>query len=280
MTFNIRGAFAQDGVNAWENRAALNVATIALQAPALIGFQELHAKNLATYRQCLSGYQWFLGPEADKEALFSNNAIFWRPEDLLLLEAGGFWLSETPNRWSRGWNASLVRAATWARFECVSSGIQFLHLNTHLDHASSLARLKGCRLILHQIEQLGGTNLPIILTGDFNASAPRPGERWRALDEENPYQILTQGGFSDTFFGAHPGVPAGGDLVNTFHNFEGDAFVPWDDRLTVRIDWILARDGRNCFQVDACTIVRDHEPPLYPSDHYPVVADLSLRNAV
>jgi hypothetical protein len=26
----------------------------------------------------------------------------------------------------------------------------------------------------------------------------------------------------------------------------------------------------------SCTIVRDAEPPAYPSDHYPVVADLLL----
>ncbi len=42
MSFNIRGTFHRgDGINAWEQRAALNVAMIERYAPGLIGFQEL-----------------------------------------------------------------------------------------------------------------------------------------------------------------------------------------------------------------------------------------------
>src|SRR5260370_15013292 len=95
MTFNIRGSFHPDGVNAWEQRAPLNVEVIQRQAPDLIGFQECDTGNLLTYQQHLSVYDRLLGseiwPEAEEPS--SYNALFWLPERLTLLDAGSFSLS-------------------------------------------------------------------------------------------------------------------------------------------------------------------------------------------
>ncbi len=69
MTFNVRGSFHEgDGLNAWNNRAALNVETLKRQAPDLIGFQELQSGNLDTYEEKLPEYGRVLGPRAGNKS--------------------------------------------------------------------------------------------------------------------------------------------------------------------------------------------------------------------
>src|SRR5262245_21007724 len=104
MSFNIRCWFpsANDGVNAWENRAALNVATIKRHAPDLIGFQELQRKShLVEYGRSLPGYDFFLGHQYNNdEPSFCWPAVFWSRNRFERLDAGAFWLSETPDEFS------------------------------------------------------------------------------------------------------------------------------------------------------------------------------------
>lgn len=46
----------------------------------------------------------------------------------------------------------------------------------------------------------------------------------------------------------------------------------------MRIDWILVRDGASCpARIASCDILRRARPPVYPSDHYPVIADIELQ---
>src|SRR5919106_6292244 len=92
MTFNVRGSYYKDGLNAWENRQPLNVETIKHYAPHLIGFQELQSGNLDVYKKRLAEYDYILGPKAGNEVPHEFNAIFFHPSKLELLRSGGFWL--------------------------------------------------------------------------------------------------------------------------------------------------------------------------------------------
>src|SRR5690606_6756613 len=59
--------------------------------------------------------------------------------------------------------------------------------------------------------------------------------------------------------------------MNTFHAFIGEDFPP----CALRIDWVLLRDGADRrIETEGFDILRDAEAPLYPSDHYPVLAEL------
>ncbi len=257
MTFNIRGARRKDGENAWKHRAPLNVGVIRHYAPDLIGFQELQDANLRTYRAELPKYEYDLGPGYGHREPYLRNAIFWNPSRLTPMENGGFWLSETPEKHSRSWGSEHARAANWVRFHTLPERTEFLHLNTHLDHGSGTARVEGSRLIVWRLASLADGD-PAILTGDFNCN---PGSR--------TYRNFAQAGFTD----AHRA--AGNPRSNTFHKFQGESFRPDKE---ARIDWILLRGGERGgeWTVSSCQIVRDCEPPVYPSDHYPVVADLTL----
>lgn len=272
MSFNIRGAFHQgDGANLWQHRAALNVETIRRHAPDLIGFQELQSGNLSVYEAELTEYQYVLGNEASGGT--EHPSIFWKPSVFDLLDSGGFWLSETPEVYSGSWETDNIRACTWAKLREKSSGEVFVHFNTHLDHISNWARTEGVRLIVRRMGDLRAPDLPGILSGDFNCDACQPPGADEADRADANYRFLLEQGFVDTYLAAGNDDTAGS---NTFHGFLGDAFVPIPADSIVRIDWLLTLDGAARLRTLAAGILRDHAAPLYPSDHYPIVADLEF----
>ena len=265
MTFNIRGCYhPQDGVNQWQYREALNLATIRRAAPDLIGMQEVQGGNLSAYRRGLSGYHFMAWPEYGNQPPYVWPAIFWDPLRLRPIDSGGFWLSETPDTYSGSWATDCIRSAAWIAFRCLPSGATIVHANTHLDHVSERARIEGSRLIIERLAASGHAGTAQIVTGDFNAPPVSAVHRlWR------------EAGFAD----AH--LLAGNDddpaVAYTNHGWDGAKFTRTDDTPR-RIDWILVRDGsETSVRVRSCEIVRDAAPPVYPSDHYPVVAEIELH---
>ncbi len=257
MTFNVRGAYHQDGENRWEHRSALNIDTIRRHSPDVVGLQEVQDPNLDAYSQHLSQYQQQKGPRAENEDPHGYNVILWSPERLEARDSGGFWLSETPDCWSASWDTRCIRVANWACFRDLSTGTDLFFLNTHLDHISEPARQGGARLILEKLSELAPTGLPCILTADFNCNPGSP-----------VYQLFADAGFTD----AHAAV--GNPPANTFHGFAGDRFVNRYPGTEARIDWILVRGP---LRVRTSSILRDGDPPVYPSDHYPVLAELEIE---
>ena len=267
MSFNIRGSSLDRGrANAWVNRASANVEVIEHCAPTLIGFQELQRGNLKTYRRRLRGYAHVLGPRYANRPPHSFNAIFFDPARLELLDSGGFWLSRTPERYSASWETRVVRSANWALFASSESGMTLVHLNTHLDHVSRLARREGSRLILRKLAEIMeyiGSGPPLVVTGDFNCRPRSP-----------THLNFIEGGFVDVYLAA--GNEEGED-ANTFHAFQGSRYRDaHPERGPRRIDWILLKDPDRRMAVRSCSIVRnnDESSGVYPSDHYPVLAEL------
>ena len=257
MSFNIRGSHStKDGVNAWANRAALNVKTIRSYSPDLIGFQELEEGNLKEYQVHFSDYGYVLGPSYGNREPFEYPAVFWKASRFDHVASGGVWLSKTPQRYSRGWDAAVVRSATWVKLRIAGSDNLLLHVNTHLDHEGAVARTEGAKVVVGQIAQHETDVSAVVVTGDFNSSPDSPG-----------YHLFTERWFSDAYVagGRRPG-----EASSTFHAFKGD------DHHTVRMDWILFKAGQCSIRAKSHLIVTDHKAPLYPSDHYPVVADLEI----
>jgi endonuclease/exonuclease/phosphatase family metal-dependent hydrolase len=267
MSFNVRGSFRDARKkNAWRNRAALNVATIERCAPDAIGFQEAQSGNLDAYRKHLPHYAHIRGPRYGNVVPHDFNTILFDPERLEPLDSGGFWLSETPEKYSMSWRTRVARSATWALFEVLGTDLSLLHLNTHLDHVSALARQQGSKLIVRRIRGISdrtGVDLPAIVTGDFNS---RPGNK--------AHKTFTESGFVDTFLAAGN---EDGEGANTFHAFRGahyrDAHPGRGPR---RIDWIFLKDpqGRLCIKSHRIIHDADESSGLYPSDHYPILAEL------
>lgn len=268
MSFNVRGSFRDIGRrNAWRNRAELNVATVERHAPDLIGLQEFQSGNFEAYRTRLPQYAHVRGPPYGNGVPHDFNPIFFDPERLEVLDSGGFWLSETPERRSRNWETRVARSANWALFRLLDTDLSFLHLNTHLDHISGLARREGSKLITRKVNQIlepHADEPPAILTGDFNCRPGTPTQR-----------NFVESGFVDTYLAA--GNEDTG-AANTFHAFQGPRYRDaHPERGPRRIDWILLKDPHRRFRVASHRILRDGEERagLYPSDHYPILARLT-----
>jgi endonuclease/exonuclease/phosphatase family metal-dependent hydrolase len=266
MSFNVRCASLDaGGPHAWECRFPLNVAVIQDHAPDLIGLQECETAHLLTYQQTLPEYERLPGQDIHPGAPVPSayNAIFWRSECLTLLSTGSFWLSETPDVYSWGWNAAAPRLASWAKFR-LANGHELLHLNTHLDHVSGEARMRGAELIVQRLQTLHIAADYLIMTGDFNCNPDDPTHR-----------SLEAFGLSDAYLATGH---EDSEQSNTFHAYG------WSKPSTsgarrrgpMRFDWILFADPSGTLRPISCETIRDAQPPLYPSDHYPVMAEFEL----
>src|SRR5690606_16926645 len=86
-----------------------------------------------------------------------------------LLESGDFWLSETPDKPGKGWDATCCnRIASWARFKDRKSKKTFYFFNVHFDHQGVVARRESGKLMVEQVRAIAGRS-PAILRGDLNS---------------------------------------------------------------------------------------------------------------
>ncbi len=253
MTFNLRYASPKPP-NAWPQRRPVMRETIEKVGPDLIGTQEGLYQQLKDLASDLPQYQWLgLGRDGGSRGEFM--AIFYRKDRFEPLEYDHFWLSDTPNVIaSTTWGNSNRRMVTWVKFLDRQTKRPFYFANTHLDHQIQAAREKGAALIRERFDALK-TSLPVLLVGDFNATA----------GANKAYDVLVnETGFVDIWKTA---AARRGDTVLTFHNFSGP--TPGDGR----IDWILARGPVTAETIEIITFAKSGQ---YPSDHFPVAAWLKL----
>ena len=78
-----------------------------------------------------------------------------------------WWLSETPDVPSKGWDAKYPRTATWALLSDLRTGRQLYFVDTHLDHRGVEARRQGLLMIVNKVREMN-PDVPMVLLGDFN----------------------------------------------------------------------------------------------------------------
>ena len=254
MTYNLRYASAQPP-NAWPDRRPLMRECLRELLPDLIGTQEGVYSQLKELAADLPEYEWLgLGRDGGSRGEFM--AIFYKRARFEPLEYDHFWLSDTPEViGSTTWGHSNRRMVTWIRFKDRTTNQEFYLLNTHFDHQIQEAREKSAMLIRERVAKLNPA-LPIILTGDFNATAG-----------DNPaYEVLVGDGyFTDTWKTA--AERKGDPTLNTFNGFKPAVHD------SQRIDWILTHGAVETATIQIIDFARDGQ---YPSDHFPLVAWLRL----
>lgn len=289
MTFNIRGSEHPDGINSWKNRADLNIEVIRRSVPQVIGFQEYQPGNQQTYDRRLLSYDYEIGPAfaRESEAGAYHCAIYWLRDRFDRLDGGAFYLNATPDAYALDWGIGHGRGVHWIILRDDRDGAEFLLANTHLPHDSEEGRIRGARLIIDKLGDISGNQLPIIVVGDFNSRPTVYLEAWRGLlndvqrdllDEHwqwygyrnNVYESFKAAGYADSFIAAGNEDDA---CVATAHDFMGRTELL---KLNFRIDWILTRGNGRTIRCHTCEIIEQAQPPLFPSDHYPVIADIEL----
>lgn len=168
ISYNIRMGVAKDGTNSWEYRYPASAMMISDQKPDIFGLQEAYDFQVRYMDEYCEGYKSVGVGREDGKSKGEHMSIFYNKKKISLLKWGTYWLSETPDKPSIGWDAACKRTATWALMKDKSSGKKFYYVNTHLDHVGPVAKKKGLKLIVDRIKEMNPQGYPMILTGDFN----------------------------------------------------------------------------------------------------------------
>lgn len=182
MSYNIRYGTADDGEYSWPLRREAAAAMVMDQRPAVFGVQEALSMQLDYLRENCPVYRWVGVGREDGVSGGEHMSVFWDTTRVALRDWGTYWLSETPDEPSIGWDAACRRTATWALFDDLAAGKSFYFVNTHLDHVGVEARRRGLLLLVERIGEMNPGNYPMILCGDFNIYPDNPGlEELRTL---------------------------------------------------------------------------------------------------
>ncbi len=251
MTYNIRLDVESDGENSWSIRKDFFTGQIQFYSPDIFGIQEAKPNQVVDISTVLPIYAYVgIGRDGVNKGESSN--IFYKKSRFSLEESNTFWLSETPNTASKGWDAAFNRVCTYALLQDKTSNKFLWVFNTHLDHIGEQAKTKGIELILSKINSLNSKNYPVVFMGDFNSEP----------SEERIMSIKKRMDDSRDISQEKPFGPSG-----TFNAFQHD--VP----VTKLIDYIFISKN-NAFKVRKYAVISDSKDLKYPSDHLPVFIEL------
>ncbi len=256
MTYNIRLDTQNDSLNSWQFRKDFLLAQLNYYKPDIFGIQEGLKHQVKWIDENLENYSFVGVGRADVKEKGDGefSAIYYNVNKFVKIDANTFWLSETPELPSRGWDASLNRICTYILLKEKQTGISFFVFNTHFDHKGIIAREKSAELVLQKMFFINKQNHPMILMGDFNLTP-----------NESPINMITKK-LNDSRSATieQPFGPEG-----TYSGF--DICKP----VRKRIDYIFTSKD---ILVNNYAVICDIVNQRYPSDHFPVLINIDLPN--
>jgi endonuclease/exonuclease/phosphatase family metal-dependent hydrolase len=254
MTFNLWTDHPAS--QAWSKRRPAVLALLRQHQPDLIGFQEATFPRIEWLASELKEYNWFGVGRDDGDEEGELNPFFFRSDRIQRGRSMTLWLSPTPEKPSRGWDAGCHRIATFCEFSLPgSTAPPFLAINTHFDHWGKRARNESSQLLVKEIHTWD-PHRPVVLLGDFNCS-----------ESSAAYRELTsaESAFKDARkICEHPTEGP----FRTWRGFLGSGFG------RERLDYIFTRH----FRVQRHAVLEDKPNGRYPSDHLPVLCDLEFNS--
>lgn len=276
-SYNIRYKNWNDSVNGnvWAKRCQVICDQVNFMNPFIFGTQEVLYNQLQDLQQGLDGYDYIGIGRDDGERGGEHEAIFYKKDQLTLLDSGNFWLSETPEKPGLGWDAACIRICTWGKFQVNAKKKKdrttFYFFNLHMDHVGVVARREAAKLVVARIQEIAN-DARVILTGDFN------------VDQTNEiYNIFTDSGLlKDSYETARIRFAENG----TFNAFKTEYFttsridhVFVSPAITVEAYGVLTNSYWTKNQIsDEALKASDAPQEIWfsnttrrnPSDHYPV----------
>ncbi len=254
-TYNIRYATQADeqSGNGWELRRDPLVKVILNHGFDLIGTQEGRAKQLEDLKDRLPGFDYLGHSYGTVSANHHNCATFYRTALFEVLDSGVFWLSQTPEAPSVGWDADDHRICQWTRFRVKKTGKEFFFFNTHFYWRLKEAKAESGPLLVRKMKEIAGEN-PVICVGDFNSGSGTP--QIMALKEmlsdaydisQQPREGVEETGFSGGVFQGNPKYRI--DYIFLSRHFEARDYKVLSDR---------------------------YNGDRYPSDHLPVTSRIKF----
>ncbi len=249
MSFNIR--CTNVGTDTWQDRIGIVSQTILAGHPDSLGVQEATPGWMKALKENIGGEYDYVGVGRDNgKNLGEYSAVFYLKDKYNVVDSGTFWLSETPEKPSYGWDAACRRVCSWVILKDKETGREYVHLNSHFDHIGVTARRESVKMIIEKSQQY--KDIPAVFTADMNVKE----------GSENYKQFTESGIFRDAKYDAP-------DTMNycTFHATSPETHA--DDV----IDYVMINDG---FKALKYRVVTDGVDGRFVSDHYPIYADLEF----
>lgn len=174
ISLNIRNGESKDGTNSWQYRCPASVLMLQDQNPDIFCIQEAMSYQIAFLKEYCEVFAYVGVGSEDGKKKGEYNALFYNKKTESVLKSGTFWLSDTPDTPSLGWDGEANKTAVWALMKDKSSGKKFYLVSTRLDSDSAEARKNGLDLIVERIQKMNSEELPVIVAGDFNMETGDP----------------------------------------------------------------------------------------------------------
>jgi endonuclease/exonuclease/phosphatase family metal-dependent hydrolase len=235
----------------WPARKHALAAALRELQPDIFCVQEARPEQVAFLERTLAGYKRVGVGRDDGRDQGEHSAIFFRLERFEYLAGSTFWLQEPADQ-PAGPGQWVKRTCTWVRLRERGSGRTLRVFNAHLPGRTAAAvrgqtRLSASRIVLDHIKA-GDSGDAVVLVGDFNAGPNAPSRR-----------VFAEAGLRES--AALAGQPA----APSTYQFYG---VPLGS-----LDGILVGPG---WGVRRYTVVDVKPDGVFPSDHFGVLADLTL----
>lgn len=251
MSFNIRCADVAG--DPWQNRISIVARTMLDSGADSIGVQEAHPGWMRSLKRKTKDKYACVGVGRDNgKNRGEYSAVFYLKDKYDALDSGTFWLSQTPDKPSFGWDAACKRVCTWVILQNKESGEKYVHMNSHFDHIGTVARANSVDMIIKKAKEFA--DLPVVFTADMNVPQ----------GSENYNQFIESGILKDSKFSA----PDTMDCC-TYHDAN-----PEEHGVESVIDYIMINDH---FKALTYKVVTEGISGRYVSDHYPVYADISAK---
>lgn len=237
-----------------ENRTPLVAENIRKYDPDSFGLQEADEGWMERLPALMTEYAYVgIGRNSDNGG-GEASPVFYKKDKYDLLDSGTFWLSKTPEKASKGWDAMFKRICTYAVLKDKETGFTYAHFNAHFDHLGVIARLESVAVIAEKIAEIA-PDIPVVFSGDLND-----------YEGADMYARVLESGLKDTKYLAK--TTSGGNV--TYHGYSDlvEKEAP--------IDFIFA----NAFasEVKSYAVVSEKIDGIYASDHHPVVSTITMIN--
>lgn len=247
VSFNIRCCDDKNG-NTIPERAPRLYEVIAPLRPDLIGLQEYRPAWEPYIPSCFGDdYEMFSKYRCETEDIEAG-PILWRKDRFTCLRTGYFWLSDTPEVMSRGWDEkyNCYRICTYAILREKTTGHAFTFMNTHFGFGDK-GQVASAELLYEYSRRI--SDFPTLITGDFNLRPDSAGYR-RLCDFFTDVNAVTAQDMRATYHGYAPEQHPDSHID---YCFISNGITPVNQRI---IDTLV--DGK------------------YPSDHYGLEIRLQL----
>jgi endonuclease/exonuclease/phosphatase family metal-dependent hydrolase len=170
-TYNIRYESKADDLagNGWDVRKKPVADLVLKHGFDIVGTQEGNSRQLDELKSLLEGFDFVGYPYGGPDGKLHNCATYFKKSMFKVLDEGVFWLSQTPDVPSLGWDATDRRICQWIKFKEIGSGKEFYFFNAHFYFRYEEARKNSGALMVSKIREIAKDS-PVVFVGDLNST--------------------------------------------------------------------------------------------------------------